>query len=179
MAGESTTIARPYAEAAFSRAVETDKLDTWEEMLGLLATVVADDDIAALVSNPRMDGAQLTELMLAIGGGRLTDEGQNFVRILVENKRLGVIGDISDMFGEMKSAQEGALDVVISSAFPIKPAQEAQLVEALQKKLGREIRISSEEDPELIGGVRIRAGDLVIDGSIREQLNRLSNELGI
>lgn len=179
MAGESTTIARPYAEAAFGRAVETDKLDSWEEMLGLLAAVVADSRIAGLVANPRMDAAQLTELMLEIGGGRLTDEGQNFVRILVENKRLGIISDINSMFGEMKSAHEGALDVVITSAFPIKPAQQALLAEALKKKLDREVRISSEEDPELIGGVRIRAGDLVIDGSIREQLNRLTNELGI
>lgn len=179
MAGESTTIARPYAEAAFGRAVETDKLGVWEEMLGLLAAVVADVRIAGLVANPRMDGGRLAELMLEIGGGRLTDEGQNFVRLLVENKRLGIISEIKRMFGELKNAHEGALDVVISTAFPMKPAQEEALTAALTKKLDRKVRISSEEDPELIGGVRIRAGDLVIDGSIREQLNRLTNELGI
>ncbi|MGV6826952.1 MAG: F0F1 ATP synthase subunit delta [bacterium] len=179
MAGELTTIARPYAEAAFKRALETDKLDLWSDMLELLSAVAADNRVAGLIANPRMEIAQLSELMLEIGGGRLSDEGQNFVRLLAENRRLGVLSEIQRMFGEMKSAHEGALDVVVTSAFPMKPAQEAALADALKKKLDREVRISVEEDSSLIGGVRIRAGDLVIDGSIREQLGKLTNELGI
>ncbi|MCG6965419.1 MAG: F0F1 ATP synthase subunit delta [Chromatiaceae bacterium] len=179
MAGDATTIARPYAEAIFARAVETDMLDLWSDMLSLLASAARDPALSGLIASPKLDKAQMTELMLDIGGGRLSDEGQNLIRLLVANGRLALLPDIAGLFEVRKAEHQGTLKVHVTSAFALKPAQEEQLAAALQRKLGREIRITSEEDPDLIGGFRLRAGDMVIDGSVSGQLGKLANELGI
>lgn len=179
MAGDATTIARPYAEAVFARAVETDKLDLWSDMLELLALAARDPGLSGLIASPKLDKSQMTELMLDIGGGRLSDEGKNLVRMLVSNGRLSVLPEIASLFEARKAEHQGTLEVHVTSAYALKPAQEQQLAEALKRKLGREIRITSEEDRGLIGGFRLRAGDMVIDGSISAQLGKLANELGI
>ena len=179
MAGDATTIARPYAEAVFARAVETDKLDLWSDILELLAAAVRDPALSGLVANPKLDKAQLTELMLDIGGGRLSDEGQNLVRMLVANGRLSVLPEIASHFEVRRAEHQGSLDVQVVSAFAMQAEQIQHLADALSRKLGREINITSEQDPELIGGFRLRAGDMVIDGSVSGQLNQLAHELGI
>ena len=179
MAGDATTIARPYADAVFARAVETDKLDLWSDMLGLLSTAAQDPALSGLIASPKLDRSQMTELMLDIGGGRLSDEGQNLVRLLVANDRLSVLPEIAVHFEKRRAEHQGTLDVEVASAFKLMPAQEQQLADALKRKLGRDIRITSTEDPELIGGFRLRAGDMVIDGSVAGQLGKLANELGI
>lgn len=179
MAGDATTIARPYAEAVFQRALESDKLDLWSDMLGLLGTAVADPALSGLLANPKLTIAQKTELMLEIGGGRLNDEGQNLVKLLAANGRLGVIREIAAAYEQRKAEHEGTVDVLVTTAFPLKPAEEQKLSSALKAKLGREIRITSKEDPELIGGFRLSAGDLVIDGSVSGQLSQLAHQLGI
>ena len=179
MAGDATTIARPYAEAVFQRAVETNKLDLWSGMLGFLGTAAADPVLAAALNNPELSRDQKAELVLEIGGGRLSDEGQNLVRLLAANGRLGVLPEIAEAFEQKKAEHEGTVDVTVTTAFPLKPAQEQAIGAALKSKLGREVRIHAEEDPELIGGFRLRAGDMVIDGSVAAQLGQLAQELGI
>ena len=179
MAGDATTIARPYAEAVFARAVETDKLELWSDMLELLAMAAQDPALSGLIASPKLDKSQMTELMLDIGGGRLSDEGQNLVRVLVDNGRLSVLPDIAGLYEQRKAQHQGTLDVQVTSAFKLQPAQEQQLTAALKRKLGRDVRITSEQDPALIGGFRLRAGDMVIDGSVAGQLGKLANELGI
>jgi len=179
MAGEAITIARPYAEALFARAQESDSLESWSASLQLLAQAVQQPQLAAIVADPLFGRDRLTELMLEIGGGRLGDEGQNLVRLLVQNDRLALLPEIETMFRRLKAESERTLNVQVVSAYALKPAQEKQIAEALKKKLGREITISSEKDPDLIGGLHIRAGDTVIDGSVRGQLQQLANELGI
>lgn len=178
MSGESTTIARPYAEAILSRALETQGLDLWSDMLGLLSGVVQDPAMAGLVASPKLNRDQLAGLLIDIGGGRLSAEGQNLVKLLVDNGRAAVLPEIARLFEAMKSEQEGVVDVEVTSAFPVKPAEEQALADALKRKLGRDVRITSEIDPELIGGVRVRAGDLVIDGSVSGQLQQLAHALG-
>ena len=101
------------------------------------------------------------------------------MKLLVENDRLAVLPDIAAMFERLRSEHEGAVDVVIESALAIDSTQEKVLAKALKRKLGREVRVSSEQHPELIGGVKIRAGDLVIDGSVQGQLDKLAHLLGI
>jgi F-type H+-transporting ATPase subunit delta len=179
MSGEATTIARPYAEAIFARAVEADKLDLWSDMLALLAGVVTDPTMAALIAEPKLDREEMTGLLIEIGGGRLTDEGRNLVRILVENDRLALVPEIAALFERRKAEHEGAIDVTIESAFDVKPAEQKALAQALRAKLGREVRVNSVTVPGLIGGVRIRAGDLVIDGTVQGRLQQLAHELGI
>ncbi len=177
MAGEATTIARPYAEAVFERAVETGTLDAWSEMLALLAAVVSDPAMAGVIDHPKLGGDQLAELIFDVCGDKLSSEGRNLVRLLIENDRIGIAGDIAAMYEQLKTEHEGALDVHVTSAFAMDAAQEQQLATALKEKLGREVHITSDQDPELIGGVKIRAGDLVIDGSVQGQLSQLANVL--
>ena len=179
MAGDATTIARPYAEALFARAVASDTLDLWSDMLGLLAEAAQDPALAGLIASPKLDRSQMTELMLDIGGGRLSEEGQNLVRLLVQNRRLSVLPEIAASYEARKAEHQGTLDVQVTTAFPLAAEQQQKLADALKAKLGREIRITSEQDPELIGGFHLRAGDMVIDGSVSGQLGQLANELGI
>jgi F-type H+-transporting ATPase subunit delta len=179
MAGDATTIARPYAEAVFRRAVETDKLDLWSDMLGLLAAATADNALVGLLGNPKLTRSQKTGLMLEIGGDCLNSEGQNLVKLLAENGRLAAVGEIAAAFEQRKAEHEGLVDVHVVTAFALQPAEEEQLVNALKAKLGREVRMTSSEDPELIGGFRLTAGDMVIDGSVSNQLNQLAHELGL
>jgi len=146
-------------------------------MLGLLAAVVADPAMGGIIGHPKLDRDQLVALIFDVCGDALGSEGQNLVRLLVENDRLSIVADIAAMYEQLKTEHEGALDVHVTSAYAMDAAQEQQLAEALKKKLGREIHITSDQDAELIGGVKIRAGDLVIDGSVQGQLSQLANVL--
>ncbi len=173
------TIARPYAEAVFVRAAETDALDSWAEMLDFLSAVVSDPSVADIIVNPAVEHDRRLQLLLDVGAEQLSEEGQNLLRVLVENDRLPVLPDIATLFHKMKSEHDGAIDVEVISAYVLKPEAEKELAAALKKKLGKEVVISSSKDPALIGGVRVRAGDMVIDGSVAGQLSQLANELGI
>ncbi|MEW8210687.1 MAG: F0F1 ATP synthase subunit delta [Candidatus Thiodiazotropha taylori] len=179
MAGEATTIARPYAEAVFAHADEQGKLELWHEMLTFLSSVVEDEAVAKVVGNPLIDQPALTELLLEIAGGRVTEEGSNLIRVLVQNRRLQVLPEINALFAELKAEKEKVMNVHVTTAYALKPAQEKLIADALKAKLGRDITITSDQDTDLIGGVHIRAGDMVIDGSVRGQLQQLANELGI
>ncbi len=179
MAQEKTTIARPYAEAVFGRAQETDTLDLWSDMLGLLKEVVRSPEISGLITNPKLSREMKLDFMLDIGGGHISEECQNLLRLLVQNDRLAVIPEIAQHFEFLKRERQGVLQVHVKSAYVLNKAQETELADALKAKLGKDIEISSEKDPDLIGGVLIRAGDMVIDGSVRGQLHKLANELNI
>lgn len=179
MAGQATTVARPYAEAVFERARVSGRLEAWSQMLDLLAAAMREPALAALVANPRLTPQQLTELMLDLGGDALDAECRNFVKVLVENDRLAVLPEIAALYEERKREAEGLVKVQVTSAFPLAAGQAEQLASALRAKLGREVEITTLEDPSLIGGVRIRAGDMVIDGSVQGRLQQLANELGI
>jgi len=179
MAADAITIARPYAEAVFAHAEASGKLDPWSEMLDFLSVVVADPAVAPVIGNPLVDRQALTELLLDIGAERLTDEGGNLVRLLVQNGRLPLVPEIKTLFESLKAEKQRTLKVHVTSAYALKPEQEKIIAAALKAKLGRDVTISSEKDADLIGGVHIRAGDLVIDGSVRGKLQQLANELGI
>lgn len=179
MAGELTTIARPYADAVFTHAVEMEKLDLWSEMLAFLSQVVQEQQLQQVIADPKFGRDNLEQLVLEIGGGRLSDEAQNLVRLLVANDRLIVLPEIAALYEARKNERQGRLEVHITTAYALQAAQKHALAEALQTRLGCEVTITAEKDPELIGGIRIRAGDLVIDGSVRNQLRQLANQIGI
>lgn len=179
MAQEKTTIARPYAEAVFGRAQETDQIEPWSDMLGLLSAVVQAPDISALIENPKLSRERVQELMFDVCGEHLSDEGKNLVRILVGNDRLPIMPEIDSLFEQLKRERQGVLQVEVQSAYALNAAQKKELAAVLKDKLGRDIEVSAEKVPELIGGILIRAGDLVIDGSVRGQLGKLANELSI
>lgn len=179
MAGHATTVARPYAEAIFALARESGRLGEWSDTLQFLAAAMREPELIAFVTDPKLTPAQRAELMLAVGGARLDAEAKNLIRVLVENDRLVVLPEIAVLFETRRREAEGQTKVIVTSALPLDAAVLEQLAAALKAKLGQQVEITTEEDPSLIGGVRIRAGDTVIDGSVRGRLHQLANELGI
>ncbi|MCB1857512.1 MAG: F0F1 ATP synthase subunit delta [Gammaproteobacteria bacterium] len=179
MAAETSTIARPYAEAIFSRAEETGSLDQWSEKLAFLAALVKDSLMSSVISDPLFGRQNLTALVLDTAEERLDEEGANLVKLLVQNDRLQLTPEILALFEHLKSESQRVVKVHVRSAFALQPAQELNIANALKARLGRDIVITTEQDPSLIGGVHIRAGDMVIDGSVSGHLQKLSNELGI
>jgi F-type H+-transporting ATPase subunit delta len=179
MAGEATTIARPYAEAVFARAEESGKLGDWSDMLSFLTAVVESEEMTPIVGNPLVEQEDLVSLLLEIAGERVNEEGGNLIKVLVEYGRLNVLPEINTLFEALKADKERISKVHVTSAFALDAAQEKLIAEALKAKLGRNVTITSEKDADLIGGIHIRAGDMVIDGSVRGQLQQLANELGI
>lgn len=177
MAGAATTVARPYAEALFARAKESDQLKAWAEMLALLEMITSDSAMVEIITNPLLDRQKLTTLIMEIGGKKLSQEAGNLVSLLAENGRLLLLSEIRELYEAMKADSERTMQVEVRSAYELKPAESKALAVALKKRLGRDITINSELDPGLIGGVHIRAGDLVIDGSIRGKLEQLATEL--
>ena len=154
-------------------------LDKWSDALALLAAVAADPAMIAISDNPNVGKGQVTDLLLDICGEHMDEEGKNLTRLLVENDRLRVLPQIAQLFEARKADTEGKLEVEVTSAYPLDDAQKQAIADALKEKLNREIEVVTIEDPELIGGMRIYAGDLVIDGSVQGQLTKLANELGI
>ena len=173
---ENVTIARPYAEAAFNLAKSGGTLAAWQESLDRMAATVSDARMVECIADPRLSAAALNDLFIGVAGD-LTAEQRNFAGILIENRRLTVLPEISELFGELKNAHEETREAVVSSAFPMNDAQLAALVSDLERKFGCKIKATVELAPELIGGVRIALGDQVIDASVRGKLGAMAVSL--
>jgi len=170
---EKTTVARPYAQAIFDLARSRKELPHWSEMLRLAAAVAADARVSALAGNPRVAKDDLAKLLLSICGDKLNQDGQNLIRLLVENDRLDVLAEIAGLYEVYRAEAERTLEAQVISAFPVDEAQKQQIAAMLKKRLGREVTLSCETDKGLLGGAIIRAGDIVIDGSVTGQLAKL------
>jgi F-type H+-transporting ATPase subunit delta len=176
---EPSTIARPYAEAAFRLADAQGKLAEWSATLANLATVAADERVRAAIGDPAFPAPKIAGLFIGVLAGKLSGEAENFVRVLAENDRLGVLTEIRTQFEVLKNEREGTVEAEITSAFEMEPAQVADLVARLEKSTGRKVRARVSVDKALIGGVKIAIGDKVIDGSARAQLAALETALKV
>jgi F-type H+-transporting ATPase subunit delta len=174
---EPSTVARPYAEAAFKLADEAGALGKWAEMLGVLALVGADARVRAAAADPGLSDAQAAGLFISILAGKLSGDAENFVRVLAQNGRLELLPEIHAQFLALKNEREGVLEAEVQSAFELSQAQISELVQQLEKKTGRKVKTKVQIDKELIAGVRIVLGDKVIDGSARAQLGALETAL--
>jgi F-type H+-transporting ATPase subunit delta len=174
---DKTTIARPYAKAAFAEARADSMLGAWSEALHTAATVVDDPRVHSLLDDPHVTPAQLAKLVLDIAGAGLGEHGRNFVQTLAEARRLDCLPEIATLFDAYKDDAEGIADVTVTSAAPLDARQQESLSAALARRLKREVRLHCTTDPELLGGAVLRSGDLVIDGSVRGRLERIGNEL--
>lgn len=174
---EIATLARPYAEAVFKRAKETGAAGKWSEMLRFLSVVMQDKDIAAASNNPKISRQRLTELLLDICADRVNEEGVNFIKLLVQNGRLSLAPYIAKLYEQYKADDEGYVDVDVLTAFSFNDEQQKQFTETLEKTLNKKVHMNVAVDKSLIGGVLIRAGDRVIDGSIKGQLQQLAKRL--
>ena len=177
---ESTTIARPYAQAAIKLAQQNQALPAWSEMLGVAAVVAADAGMRKLLDNPRVTPTQLAELFVDICGdrlNRLNDDGRNMLRLLAERRRLVLLPEIFGLYEQFKNEAEGAVQAQLITAFPATDAQKQTIAAALKQRFGRDVQMEYVTDPTLMGGAVVRAGDLVIDGSVRGKLTRLGAAL--
>jgi F-type H+-transporting ATPase subunit delta len=171
------TIARPYARAAFEEARAEDRLVPWSEALRVGAEVVKDERVQPLLGNPHVTPDELAQLVSGIAAGKLGAHGENFVRTLAANRRLAYLPEIAELFDTLKDAAEGVADVTVTSAAELDEGERAKLAKSLERRLKRRVRLHCVTDPALIGGAVLRAGDLVIDGSLRTRLDRIAYEL--
>jgi F-type H+-transporting ATPase subunit delta len=174
---EPSTIARPYAEAAFKLADGQGKLADWSENLANLAQVAIDERMLRVIGDPKLSAAKVAGELIGVLAGRLSGDAENFVRVLADNRRLTVLGEIRAQFEALKHQREGVVEARVETAFPLDDAQLADLVARIEKHTGRKVKASVSVDKELIGGVRVTIGDKVIDGSARAQLAALESAL--
>ena len=176
---ELATMARPYARAAFEAARDDgdDGLDRWSRMLAVLAAAVAEDSVADAIISPARTAEGKAAMLIDLLGDELNEKGRNLVRLLAENKRLELAGEIAAQYEELKDEFLRTLEVEVVSAREISDADLAALSEKLAARFGTTIALTSRIDPSLLGGAVIRAGDTVIDGSIRGRLDRMADSL--
>jgi F-type H+-transporting ATPase subunit delta len=172
---EKVTLARPYAKAAFEAARDRKAYEHWSQMLAAAAATVADERVIKLLSSPRVQPADLVELIAEASGA--DEHGRNFLSTLAQNRRLGVLPEVAAIYEELRAEVENITDVHITSAVQLDEAQRARLAAALRKRLKREVRLHCAVDAGLIGGAVVRAGDFVIDGSLRARLDRLASQI--
>lgn len=175
---EAITVARPYALAAFDEARKNNELKNWSDVLQAAATAVENAQVRALITSPRVPKQKLEGLMMALcGADKAGKSTGNFIKLLVEAQRLILLPEIAAIFEVMRAEAEKSVDVVVTSAFDLNDAQKQKIAAAMKQRLGREIRLSCTTDQKLLGGIVIRAGDKVIDGSARTHLTELANAL--
>ncbi len=181
---DNNTVARPYATAVFDLANEAGVLGAWSESLIIAGQLLADKGLVEYLGNPGFDDAQrlefLTGLFAKAGAKLLAGKdvhGTNFVKVLLENGRVAVLPEISTHFEALKAKVENTVDAIVTSATELSKKQIAEIATALKARLGREVRIETAIDKSLIGGAVIRAGDVVIDGSLRARLEGLATAL--
>ncbi len=174
---ELTTLARPYAKAAFQVALKDKALDKWSRMLSLAAAVAGQDTVASALSSPALTSEQVANSFIEVCGDELDEKGSNLLRLLAENKRLTLLPEVSQLFENLKANQEKSIDVEITTAFEISSEISKKLADALNKRLQREINLATRVDASLLGGAVIRAGDTVIDSSVRGKLNKLAESM--
>ena len=176
---ELRTLARPYAKAAFQAASETSSVQLWADQLTLLGSISAQAKVADAISSSTIDAATQVSTLTNLAGDDLGVAVNNFLHVLASNKRLLLLPSIAELFAELKADLERSVEVNISTAFALDSAVETKLTEALKNKLQRDIRVNTNIDKSLLGGVVVRAGDIVIDGSIKGRIAKLAEAMSV
>jgi F-type H+-transporting ATPase subunit delta len=174
---EAITIARPYANAVFSIANEKGELKAWSDLLALFAQCVADPKMQSIISSPAVSDEQVITLMADIAGELMSDDALNTLKVLAENNRLQLLGDIAVIYEELRAEAEQVITADVTTSQKLTAEQIKNISAALKKRLGRDVTLNTSIDKSLLGGAIIRAGDLIIDGSALGKLNRLANAI--
>jgi len=174
---ELSTLARPYAKAVFEYAEAAGTLEQWSSLLAMLGAVVTDARVEQLLNSPTISTAEQASTLIDICAETLDDKGRNLVLLLAENRRLSLLPQIREQFESLKLQRQRSVNVELVSAAPLDQEQQEKLIGALARKLDRSVNATLSVDPSLLGGVLIRAGDTIIDGSIRGRLTKLAEAL--
>ena len=174
---ELATLARPYAKAAFDIAKRSSQLDRWSRLLLIAASTSETPKVATLLASPEVGDQQKAFKLADLCGDEIDDLGRKFLNVLAENKRLTLLPEVHAQFEALKALDERSLDVHVASAFELSGAELDRIVASLKSRFDKEVTVTTEVDKSLIGGAVIRAGDTVIDGSVRGRLNRLGETL--
>jgi len=169
-----STIARPYAKAVFALARDARDFDGWQRQLELLAGFARDPQLRAAAANPKHSGAEVARVIVEAAGDKLNSVGRNLVALLAERKRLAVMPEILVQFAALRRDEEKVVEVELVTAVPADNAMQQRFAKALEAKLGRSVTLQNRTDATLIGGALVRAGDMVIDGSVRGRLEQLA-----
>ena len=174
---ELATLARPYANAVFDLAKANGALDQWSRMLSFLAAASSEEKVRQMLDSPDVSAEVKARRLTELCGDELNDRARNLVGLLARNKRLDVIEEIAEQFEARKAEEERILDVEVVTAYELSPEQSQKLKSALARKFEREVNLTGRVDDQVIGGALIRAGDTVIDGSLRGRLEKLAESL--
>ena len=174
---ELTTVARPYAEAAFRAAVEAKDVAGFSAKLKQLGAVAGTRDAASLLGNPKVSTKEKADVLFSVSGGNVPDTLQNLTNSLIDNQRATLLPFISEHFERLQRDHEGVVKAVITSAFALSDADKASLVEGLSKKYGKRVEAEVVVDASLIGGARVQVGDDVIHASVRDTLDKMAASL--
>jgi F-type H+-transporting ATPase subunit delta len=174
---ELSTIARPYAQAIFQLAQASGEFSRWSDVLELLGVVAQDTNLAPLLGSPRISRQELADLVIGVAGDRLDDAGRNLVRLLAEGRRLALLPEIGTQYNQLRAVAEGTIEARLITALPVDATASDSIAAALSKRLNRKVTLTTETDASLLGGAVVRAGDLVIDGSVRGRLERMAATL--
>lgn len=170
-------MARPYAIAVWKHAEGEGKQGLWSEMLEFMVRVVSDEAMSAIVSDPRVEADTLSGLMLEICGSHINDIAKALVRLLVENGRLSLISEVTEVYKELRAESGGTIYARLTAAYPVNVRFEQAIAAAMRRRLDQEVAFTKEIDKSLLGGVVIRVGDMVIDASVRGQIEALATDL--
>lgn len=171
------TLARPYAKAAFEFASAAGTTESWSKMLNLAAIAVEVPEVAALLNDPRLTSESKVQGLVRLLGDDADEAFRNYVQTLGENDRLSVLPTVWELYEDIKAQAEKTLEAEVETAFELSNAQLQTLAAALSKRLDRTVNLQQALNPALIGGVLIRAGDVVVDGSVRGKLSQLAESL--
>ncbi|MEI5640061.1 MULTISPECIES: F0F1 ATP synthase subunit delta [unclassified Pseudoalteromonas] len=173
---ELTTIARPYAKAAFELAVDKGTVEAWNDMLFFAGQVTSDEQVKTLLGSIATEAEQ-SEVIIKLCAEQLNEQGQNLIKLMAENERLAAIPAVAELFAELKADYEKEIEVDVVSATALADDAQAKLVAALEKRFARKVKLNCSIDEAIVSGLVIKAGDTVIDGSVRGKLERLTTSL--
>ncbi|SLM65225.1 MULTISPECIES: F0F1 ATP synthase subunit delta [Dickeya] len=173
---EFVTVARPYAKAAFDFAVEHQALERWQQMLVFAAEVARNEQIASMLAGA-IAPQTMAQTFITVCGEQLDEAGQNLIKVMAENGRLPVLSEVLEQFVQLRAELESTVDVEVTSATTLSEQQLSKITAAMEQRLSRKVKLNCKIDKSVMAGVVIRAGDMVIDGSIRGRLERLADVL--
>ena len=175
---DNAITARPYAQAIFELAKETVDYDYWSNVLIVIGEVISEPEVRAIFANPRISRSDVAKVLISCCGDLLTENGKNFVHLLIRNQRLTALESISQQYESLRANAEQMVQAELESAQPVSDNQKNRISEALEKRLGMRVKLKVTINTALVGGAVVRADDLVIDGSVRARLQKLSAAVG-